>query len=138
MVGLECMQRLRDKLRTSESVLNDISQREGRLSIGVASGEANAAAAADNGSSLDEFAPFRLADTWIGGLPTVNPGASAAQGAPPTSWQDALRAAAQQVDRWSRQGGLLLKRNANVRVYGLVYLALLHVYFLYSFLRLFL
>ena len=123
-------------------MLNDISRREGPLSLTMDTGAGSAGS-----SSLDEFAPFRLSDRWLGGLPTVNPSAGGASGggassslsatASPVAWQDGVRTAVHHLDRWSRQAGLLLKRNANVRVYGLVYLAVLHVYFLYSLLRLF-
>jgi len=131
---MRCCQRLRDKLRTTESVLNDITQREGPLPPRDVLGGSSASS-----GGLDDFAPFRLSEGWIGSLPTVNPdheGASRA-GAGGVDVQGAVRHAVHAVDRWSRQASLMLKRNANVRVFGLLYVALIHVYLLYITIRLF-
>ena len=124
-------QRLRDKLRTTESVLNDMVRREGPLATAGAAGGLE-------GGSLDEFAPFRLGDAWGATLPTVATAVDgpAGAGAGAEAWQAALRTGIQAVDHWSRRVSLMVKRDARLRVYGFLYLAALHTYLLYSLLRL--
>jgi hypothetical protein len=91
--------------------------------------------------TLDDFAPFQLGEEWLSTtLPTAmqsGGGGGAGTGAfgSDDAWVHRLRAVIRTVDLWSRHAALLVRRNANARVYGLLWLAAIHLYVLYSLVR---
>ena len=111
------------KLKTSEVALSDITRREGGRHSDTVIGS--------------DIVPFRLPSSLIGGsefptsdddeLPTTMSDAGVVNAAPRATWRRMLLNGAAGLDRVSARAVHYVRRNANVRVAGLVYVAVLQV-----------